>query len=210
MNFYVRLALGLAAVLGVGIAFTFEYPPITVEQRGYRGLAIEQNHTEKALATLAANNVVPAAADPQEPSGVKSSAAYENIQVLGDLDSNEFLRLMTSITEWVAPEEGCTYCHSEENLADDSKYTKIVARRMLQMTAHINATWQPHVAQTVSPVTHAIAAAGCQPTSGRLNRLSRVRSMPATGRARMPRQGSPPIRPCPMTSSRHISARQLI
>ena len=92
--------------------------------------------------------MVPAAADPQEPSGIKSSKAYENVKVLGDLDSNEFLRLMTSITEWVAPEEGCTYCHSDENLADDSKYTKIVARRMLQMTAHINASWQPHVAQT--------------------------------------------------------------
>lgn len=148
MNFYVRLALGLAAVLGVGIAFTFEYPPLTVEQRGYRGLAIEQVHTDKALAKRTANNAVPAAADPQEPSGIKSSEAYENVQVLGDLDSNEFLRLMTSITEWVSPEEGCTYCHSDENLADDSKYTKIVSRRMLQMTAHINASWQPHVAQT--------------------------------------------------------------
>jgi photosynthetic reaction center cytochrome c subunit len=148
MSFYLRLALALAAVIVAGIALTFEYPPIVVEQRGYRGLAIEQNHTPKALAALNANNVVPAAVDPQEPSGQKSSEAYQNVKVLGDLDSNEFLRLMTAITAWVAPEQGCTYCHSEENLADDSKYTKIVARRMLQMTAHINGSWQPHVAQT--------------------------------------------------------------
>ena len=40
------------------------------------------------------------------------------------------------------------YCHNLQNLADDSKYTKVVARKMLQMTQHINAEWKPHVAGT--------------------------------------------------------------
>jgi photosynthetic reaction center cytochrome c subunit len=40
------------------------------------------------------------------------------------------------------------YCHNAQNFADDSKYTKIVARRMIQMTQHINVDWQAHVQQT--------------------------------------------------------------
>jgi photosynthetic reaction center cytochrome c subunit len=55
---------------------------------------------------------------------------------------------MLSITEWVAPEQVCAYCHNEENLADDSVYTKVVARRMLQMTKNINTQWKDHVADT--------------------------------------------------------------
>ena len=57
--------------------------------------------------------------------------------------------LMPAITEWVAPEQGCAYCHADgEDLAADSLYTKVVARRMLQMTQHINTDWKPHVAAT--------------------------------------------------------------
>ena len=149
MRFYVSLGAAVAAVFAIGFfILTFEFPPIEVEQRGYRGLAIEQNHTPAALAAQKAANVVPAPEDPAEPAGEKSSRAYQNVKVLGDLDSAEFLRLMTAITAWVAPEEGCTYCHSEESLADDSKYTKVVARRMLQMTASINGNWKGHVAAT--------------------------------------------------------------
>ena len=35
-----------------------------------------------------------------------------------------------------------------ENFADDSLYTKVVARRMLEMTRHINGAWTDHVAET--------------------------------------------------------------
>jgi photosynthetic reaction center cytochrome c subunit len=55
---------------------------------------------------------------------------------------------MAAITEWVAPEQGCAYCHNEENLADDSLYTKVVARRMIQMTRHVNGDWASHVGAT--------------------------------------------------------------
>ena len=55
---------------------------------------------------------------------------------------------MAAMTEWVAPEEGCNYCHVAENLASDDIYTKVVSRRMLQMTQHINANWNDHVGET--------------------------------------------------------------
>jgi photosynthetic reaction center cytochrome c subunit len=68
--------------------------------------------------------------------------------VLGELSVGEFARNMVAITQWVSPKEGCTYCHNAANFADDSKYTKVVARRMLQMTQHVNADWKSHVGAT--------------------------------------------------------------
>jgi len=69
--------------------------------------------------------------------------------VVGDLGVGEFTRLMVAMTAWVAPEGGCNYCHADDgNLASDAKYTKVVARRMLQMTQDINANWKSHVADT--------------------------------------------------------------
>jgi photosynthetic reaction center cytochrome c subunit len=56
---------------------------------------------------------------------------------------------MVSMTAWVSPNDGgCVYCHNPANFADDEKYTKVVARRMLQMTQAINSEWKPHVAET--------------------------------------------------------------
>jgi photosynthetic reaction center cytochrome c subunit len=57
---------------------------------------------------------------------------------------------MAAITNWVAPADGtvtnggCNYCHNPENMASDELYTKVVARKMLQMTRNINSTWRPH------------------------------------------------------------------
>jgi Photosynthetic reaction centre cytochrome C subunit. len=55
---------------------------------------------------------------------------------------------MTAFTFWVAPDEGCAYCHAgadEGNYADDSLYTKVVSRRMIEMTQFINEEWSGHV-----------------------------------------------------------------
>ena len=77
----------------------------------------------------------------------KASTVYENVQVLGNLTDAEFTRLMLAITEWVAPQQGCEYCHNlEEGFASDTLYTKVVARQMLKMTRHVNANWAKHVA----------------------------------------------------------------
>jgi photosynthetic reaction center cytochrome c subunit len=55
---------------------------------------------------------------------------------------------MQAITAWIAPKEGCAYCHDLQNLAADTKYTKVVSRRMLEMTRHVNASWTSHVRST--------------------------------------------------------------
>ncbi len=73
---------------------------------------------------------------------------YENVQVLGDLTEDNFNRVMLAMTQWVAPEEGCTYCHGDvdiEEYGNDDLYTKVVSRRMIQMTQAINEEWDGHV-----------------------------------------------------------------
>jgi photosynthetic reaction center cytochrome c subunit len=80
--------------------------------------------------------------------GPRASEVYKNVQVLGDLSVAEFVRTMAAITEWVAPEQGCTYCHAGGNFEADNIYTKVVARKMLQMTKTVNASWTSHVAAT--------------------------------------------------------------
>ncbi len=141
--------LAVCAVLAVAFAFTLERPPVVAVQDGYRGLGQVQLYNVRALnsSQRQALNAVPAPEDKIDAAGTPSSQAYQNVQVLKDLDSNEFLRLMAAITKWVAPDQGCAYCHGESgNFADDSLYTKKVARRMLQMTQNINASWKTHVA----------------------------------------------------------------
>jgi len=68
--------------------------------------------------------------------------------VLGDLSVGKFTRVMVAMTSWVAPKEGCVHCHNPANFADDSKYTKVVSRKMIEMTQHINQDWQQHVGST--------------------------------------------------------------
>lgn len=77
-----------------------------------------------------------------------ASEVYQNVQVLGDLTEANFLRVMSAISLWVAPEQGCAYCHSgadDGEYAADDLYTKVVARNMIQMTRNINEVWTDHV-----------------------------------------------------------------
>ena len=86
---------------------------------------------------------------PDNEGSPKATEVYQNVQVLTDVTDAEFTRLMLAMTEWVAPKQGCEYCHnleSEQGFADDSLYTKKVARRMLQMVRYINSKWPEHVA----------------------------------------------------------------
>lgn len=150
-----RLALSLvsvtvAALLTVAMLFTAGWvrPPILSTQTGYRGTGMEQHITPAALALLKAANAVPDPLDPAPAEGSRAVNDYQNVKVLTDLSTEQFNRLMLAMTSWIAPEQGCAYCHNVENLADDSLYTKVVARRMLQMTRQINADWTTHVAAT--------------------------------------------------------------
>jgi photosynthetic reaction center cytochrome c subunit len=123
-----------------------ERPPIDAVQHGYRGTAMAQIYNPRTVAAQAELNTVPASPPAASPDGPKAGQIYQNVKLLGDLSVGEFARHMVTITAWVAPKEGCTYCHVGENFADDSKYTKVVARRMLEMTQQINANWKNHVA----------------------------------------------------------------
>ena len=70
------------------------------------------------------------------------------MQVLTDLSADQFNRVMLCDHRLgrAQPDQGCAYCHNIDNMADDGLYTKKVARRMLQMTRHINKDWKAHVA----------------------------------------------------------------
>ncbi|NBO75480.1 MAG: photosynthetic reaction center cytochrome c subunit [Betaproteobacteria bacterium] len=154
MNFMQRLATTVAA-LGAVLALTgcergapFERPPVDSVQSGYRGTGMLQVYNPRILEPQIEQNQPPAALPPAPSEGPKASQVYQNVKVLGHLSAAEFVRHMTAITAWVAPNEGCTYCHNPANFAEDSKYTKVVARRMIQMTQHINVDWQQHVSNT--------------------------------------------------------------
>jgi photosynthetic reaction center cytochrome c subunit len=143
------LPVTAAACAGLLLA-ACELPPPKTQQTGYRGVGMEQvinpRTYNKAVAALKKN--LPEAQPPADPTTKKASQVYQNVKVLGDLNENEFNRVMLAVTEWVSPEQGCNYCHNPANLAEDSVYTKVVARRMFQMTREINETWKPHVGET--------------------------------------------------------------
>ena len=125
-----------------------ERPPVDTVQRGYRGTGMELVYNPRTEIKVAEANQAPPTTDPAGSEGPKAKDIYKNVPVLGHLSVAEFTRNMAAITEWVAPKEGCAYCHDLEKMGEDTKYTKVVARRMIEMTQHINADWKPHVAQT--------------------------------------------------------------
>ncbi len=129
---------------------------------------------------------------------MKDIADYENIQVLGDLTEDNFNRLMAAITQWVSPDEGCAYCHGEEgDFASDDLYTKVVSRKMIEMTQNINENWSDHVAPAgvncytchrgenvpseiwfnISPVNENVS--GWSANQNRATRLTQSTSLPA-------------------------------
>ncbi len=124
-----------------------EHPPVETQQGGFRGTGMEQVRNPR-LTSTAASRAIPVSLPASSPGGQPASAAYQNVKVLGNLSVGEFTRTMVAMTTWVSPTQGCAYCHNLANLASDEKYTKVVARRMLEMTQHVNATWKSHVAET--------------------------------------------------------------
>ncbi len=140
-----RARLAIAAALVVGLTTGCERPPMESTQIGYRGVSMEQVKNPRIEAEKMAANQVPVATPPASADGPKAGEIYQNVQVLGDLSVGQFTRLMTAITAWVSPEQGCNYCHEAANLASDALYTKVVSRRMIQMTQHVNEQWTDHV-----------------------------------------------------------------
>ena len=138
-------ALLLASALLAGC----ERPPVQSVQGGYRGTGMVQVTNPRLAAARDAAQPLPAPIPAAADGGPAAKEAFKNVPVLGDLSVGEFTRTMLAITAWVSPKEGCAYCHAAgDDLSSDKLYTKVVARKMLQMTQHINADWKQHVAAT--------------------------------------------------------------
>jgi photosynthetic reaction center cytochrome c subunit len=135
-------------LVGAALLSGCERPPIDTVQTGFRGTGMELVYNPRTLEKTESLHQAPAALDPADKSGPRARQVYQNVKVLGDLSVGEFTRVMVSMTQWIAHEQGCGYCHNLQNFADDSMYTKVVARRMTQMTQHLNASWKNHVADT--------------------------------------------------------------
>jgi photosynthetic reaction center cytochrome c subunit len=149
MKLALPLVAGGAALTAAAVILTqAERPPMESVQWGYRGTGMDQIYNPRLQTEIAAANQAPAVLPSFGAAGAKAGDAYKNVKVLNDISVGEFTRLMASITTWVAPAQGCAYCHDVQNMASDSLYTKVVARRMIQMVRHINHDWQPHVAAT--------------------------------------------------------------
>lgn len=121
-----------------------------VDQQGPNGVAIADIKHKATMKVAAEVPAPPYELSPDMREGERAGDAYENVQVLGDVSVDEFNYMMASLTEWVAPADGtvenggCNYCHNPANMASDEVYTKVVARKMLEMTRNINANWTPH------------------------------------------------------------------
>ncbi len=145
-----RLELA-ALLLGGALVVGCERPPMEVSQGDFRGLAVEQVQNPRIAARTRDANQVPDPVPPAAPGGPRASEVFQNLKVLGNLSAGEMTRVMAAMTTWVSPEQGCAYCHAGGNFAaeyPEAPYTKVVSRRMLQMTKHINADWSSHVGAT--------------------------------------------------------------
>ncbi|MEE4204356.1 MAG: photosynthetic reaction center cytochrome PufC [Halieaceae bacterium] len=132
-------------LLGTTLISGCEQPPPETLQRGYRGTGMELVANPKTLAETVAANTIPEATPQLPAAGPKAKDVYQNVQVLGDLSVGQFTRLMAAMTEWIAPEEGCNYCHVNEGFHLDTLYTKKVARVMTAMTQRVNQDYGDHV-----------------------------------------------------------------
>lgn len=153
--FLIPIVAALGAIAGITLVTLLSasgIEPTQPEQLGYRGVGLVLNHDPQAIKASAPLHAIP---EPEPPPVIDPASPprlakdqYLNIQVLTDLNTQDFSRLMQALTVWVAPEEGCAYCHNPKYLASDEKYPKIVARHMLQMTRNINLGWKNHVGNT--------------------------------------------------------------
>ena len=137
-----KIAIAGLAVAAVAVVFAPTWMPLprAAEEIGFPQQVVfhgraELSDWQKAPAPLAA------AAE----GGPSATETYKNVKVLTDVSAAEFMRIQYAITAWVAPNQGCAFCHAGTNYASDEKPTKAAARVMLQMTRHLNADWSSHV-----------------------------------------------------------------
>ena len=147
---HVALAFAPVALLSLGACGDAATDTVQV---GYRGTAMEQNYDHGDLKAKFAQVKLPQSPPPagESPPG---PLPWKNVQVLNDISVAEFNRTMIAMSTWVAGTGNCAYCHNVAAFSDDTLpngkplYTKLVARRMLQMTRNINGSYSQHVKNT--------------------------------------------------------------
>ena len=153
MNHVLRHSLRAAAPLLLVAAAACGDAATDTVQVGYRGTAMEQNYDHGDLKTKFAQVKLPQSPPPagESPPG---PLPWKNVQVLNDISIAEFNRTMIAMSTWVAGTGNCAYCHNVAAVQSDTLpngkplYTKLVARRMLQMTRNINGNYSQHVKNT--------------------------------------------------------------
>jgi photosynthetic reaction center cytochrome c subunit len=159
MNMRRKRALGsLVAAAALVAATGCELPPQDSVSLGFRGVGMQQvvnpdlrADSVRAIAARTPEVSTETAAD-TEPA---PPGTWENVQVLGHLSEAEFNRFMLAMTIWVAQGtgQGCNYCHVVEpngqvDFVSDDIYTKVVSRKMIEMTQDLNVNWASHVGET--------------------------------------------------------------
>ncbi len=139
------VAWAVAAAVGLGLAGCERK---LTEQGGYRGTGQVQVKSRDAVAALQDLNRIPPPEEAAELDAPPATEVFTNVTVLKDVSATEVSRLMQALSTWVAPVEGCDFCHNPDVLESDEKYPKVVARRMLEMTRRINTEWKSHVGET--------------------------------------------------------------
>jgi photosynthetic reaction center cytochrome c subunit len=132
-------ALVAAALLAVFVP-TWQAPP-----RAATEMALPQSIQFAPTMAELQRNVAPAPLPPVPAGGPMATAVYHNVTVLTDVNAAEFMRLQHAITQWVAPGQGCAFCHVGNDYASDANPRKLAARVMLRMTRHLNTAWAGHV-----------------------------------------------------------------
>ncbi|BAU58341.1 photosynthetic reaction center cytochrome c subunit [Halorhodospira halochloris] len=128
------LAAGFLVVAGC------ERPPFEQEQTGPRGTGMYVLDNPRILESRLDLHTAPEARPMASEDGERAGDVHENVQVLADLSDEQFWRIKEEMTDWVAGDEGCTYCHTDD-LASDEKYQYRVSRDMIEMTRYLNANW---------------------------------------------------------------------
>lgn len=146
---YLPYIVGAVALLGgLFILFVPEWvrPPLVSKNYGPAALEMVTFTNPRRVWPY---SDVPEPLPPAETGGPKATEVYKNVKVLTNLSQHQFDRLMVAMTQWVAPKQGCSYCHDlKQGYAYDGLYTNKVTRQQIAMTLDMNTNWGNHLAPT--------------------------------------------------------------
>jgi photosynthetic reaction center cytochrome c subunit len=81
--------------------------------------------------------ILPLCAQPPQEGKKGGPPAPKNLKILKPEDIRPMMRAFT-----VALGQQCGFCHVQGDFASDDKPQKLMARRMIEMTQHINASFE--------------------------------------------------------------------